>query len=150
VEKLREGPVRTACQFDFENPMSLCGAFRTNAGPAISVREIVSIVHGATGQSHLTTGLRINGRNCMVRRQPEDLFAPISKERSLPTRSAPTRFCTIASGENTHVLGVHPEWHADRALGLASHRSFSTSLSHTVLSRWHEMEEYALAAQCAR
>src|SRR5262245_19161724 len=41
-----------------ENPPSM------NAGPAIGIREAVSVTHEAIGPSRLTTG--IDGRNCML------------------------------------------------------------------------------------
>src|SRR5262249_3936698 len=59
----------------FENPPSM------NAGPAIGVREAVSIHHEAAGPSHLTSGIAIDGRNRMLRCQCDELFAPIRKER---------------------------------------------------------------------
>src|SRR5215471_21171504 len=59
----------------FENPPSM------NTGPAIGVREAVSIDHEAAGPSHLTSGIGIDGRNRMLRRQRDELFAPIRKER---------------------------------------------------------------------
>src|SRR5215831_16006598 len=81
-----------------ENPPSM------NAGPAIGIREAVSVTHEAIGPSRLTTG--IDGRNCMLRCQRDDLFAPTEEERSLPTRSAPTRFCTIAVNAASIPPGV--------------------------------------------
>src|SRR5262245_45340474 len=59
----------------FENPPSM------NAGPAIGVREAVSIDQEAAGASHLTSGIGIDGRNRILRCQRDELFAPSRKER---------------------------------------------------------------------
>src|SRR5262245_53420971 len=57
-----------------ENPPSM------NAGPAVGVREAASVDDEGTGPSHLTSGFAIDGWNCMLRCQRDDLFAPIPKE----------------------------------------------------------------------
>ena len=53
-----------------------------NAGPAIGIREAVSVAHETIGPRHLTTG--IDGRNCMLRCQRDDSFAAIQKEWITP------------------------------------------------------------------